>query len=346
MSTVAHSPAFAKKVGIPQSVGKDFNAHDKGSGILRKANGGAVPMLSNAFGNLVTPRGGLRKYEGGGEVMGQPMFDPPMMQLEPGRAVGGGALGDVLGGLRYDALRASGAQIGAPPKPISPGTLSPPDNVFAPNPDIGPFGMAMMDMHGGGGGGMADGGRVRRFGYGGDVDGSGGYGGDPDASEGGIADTGTGILGWGDPIDAETRERGIGFGRSPSSERGLLGLAGSVVGMGGLGALASVAEMLADAAEARGIATDRDPVTGISAGGTTGALAGPQGAPQLGYRGPGVSLQGGAMDDEIDVPPGALADVPGAALPSLATALPALTLRRPLINPLTYGMGPAAEWLR
>lgn len=30
MEAVAHSPAFAKKVGIPQSVGKDFSAADKG----------------------------------------------------------------------------------------------------------------------------------------------------------------------------------------------------------------------------------------------------------------------------------------------------------------------------
>ena len=30
MAAIAHSPAFAKKVGIPQSVGKDFNAADKG----------------------------------------------------------------------------------------------------------------------------------------------------------------------------------------------------------------------------------------------------------------------------------------------------------------------------
>ena len=30
MAAVAHSPAFAKKAGVPQSVGKDFNAADKG----------------------------------------------------------------------------------------------------------------------------------------------------------------------------------------------------------------------------------------------------------------------------------------------------------------------------
>ena len=30
MAAIAHNPAFAKKVGIPQSVGKDFNIADKG----------------------------------------------------------------------------------------------------------------------------------------------------------------------------------------------------------------------------------------------------------------------------------------------------------------------------
>lgn len=36
MAAVAHNPAFAKKVGIPQSVGKDFNQADAKTGILRK----------------------------------------------------------------------------------------------------------------------------------------------------------------------------------------------------------------------------------------------------------------------------------------------------------------------
>jgi len=30
MAAIAHSPSFAKKVGVPQSVGKDFNDADKG----------------------------------------------------------------------------------------------------------------------------------------------------------------------------------------------------------------------------------------------------------------------------------------------------------------------------
>lgn len=38
MAAVAHNPAFAKKVGIPQSVGKDFNSADKG----KKFGGGGM----------------------------------------------------------------------------------------------------------------------------------------------------------------------------------------------------------------------------------------------------------------------------------------------------------------
>jgi hypothetical protein len=30
MAAIAHNPAFAKKVGVPQSVGKEFNKADKG----------------------------------------------------------------------------------------------------------------------------------------------------------------------------------------------------------------------------------------------------------------------------------------------------------------------------
>ena len=30
MAAIAHSPSFAKKAGVPQSVGKDFTAADKG----------------------------------------------------------------------------------------------------------------------------------------------------------------------------------------------------------------------------------------------------------------------------------------------------------------------------
>ena len=36
MAAIAHSKKFAKKVGVPQSVGKEFNSADAGKGLLKK----------------------------------------------------------------------------------------------------------------------------------------------------------------------------------------------------------------------------------------------------------------------------------------------------------------------
>lgn len=36
MAAAAHNPAFAKKVGVPEKVAKEFNKADKGTGILRR----------------------------------------------------------------------------------------------------------------------------------------------------------------------------------------------------------------------------------------------------------------------------------------------------------------------
>lgn len=36
MAAVAHDPKFAKKVGIPQKVGKEFNKADAATGILKR----------------------------------------------------------------------------------------------------------------------------------------------------------------------------------------------------------------------------------------------------------------------------------------------------------------------
>ena len=39
MAGAAHDAAFAKRVGVPQSVAKEFNKADKRTGILRKKKG-------------------------------------------------------------------------------------------------------------------------------------------------------------------------------------------------------------------------------------------------------------------------------------------------------------------
>lgn len=45
MAAVAHNPAFAKKAGVPQSVGKDFNEADKG----RKFGKGGDTMATKSM---------------------------------------------------------------------------------------------------------------------------------------------------------------------------------------------------------------------------------------------------------------------------------------------------------
>jgi len=57
MNAVAHSPAFAKKVGVPQSVGKDFSTADKnrkfkegGDTMATKMNAGFEAMMAKKKG--------------------------------------------------------------------------------------------------------------------------------------------------------------------------------------------------------------------------------------------------------------------------------------------------------
>ena len=46
MEAIAHSPSFAKKVGVPQSVGKDFSTADKGK---KFSKGGQTMAKSEGF---------------------------------------------------------------------------------------------------------------------------------------------------------------------------------------------------------------------------------------------------------------------------------------------------------
>ena len=51
MAAAAHNPAFAKKVGVPTSVAKEFNAADKG----KKFAKGGETMVSKLFKGKETP---------------------------------------------------------------------------------------------------------------------------------------------------------------------------------------------------------------------------------------------------------------------------------------------------
>ena len=47
MAAVAHNPTFAKKAGVPQSVGKDFNEADKGRKFSKGGDMKPVDMKKN-----------------------------------------------------------------------------------------------------------------------------------------------------------------------------------------------------------------------------------------------------------------------------------------------------------
>ena len=89
MEAIAHNPGFAKKVGIPQSVGKDFSNADKGKSfskggdmatkmdpkmlamMMAKKKGMRPPMPSSDMGMrppaaAMMNKGGMAKMAGGG----------------------------------------------------------------------------------------------------------------------------------------------------------------------------------------------------------------------------------------------------------------------------------------
>ena len=92
MAAVANNPSFAKKVGVPQSVGKEFNQADKS----RKFSKGGDTMASKmnpGFMAMMAKRKGASKMAGGGMPMkdGKPAFigDGKGAMKKGGMAAGG-----------------------------------------------------------------------------------------------------------------------------------------------------------------------------------------------------------------------------------------------------------------
>jgi len=63
MAAIANNPAFAKKVGIPQSVGSDFTQADKGR---KFAKGGDMATKGMKMGGMSMKMGGTKKMAEGG----------------------------------------------------------------------------------------------------------------------------------------------------------------------------------------------------------------------------------------------------------------------------------------
>ena len=76
MAAIAHNPAFAKKVGIPQSVGKDFNEADKGK---KFGKGGETRPDVQGINKPKTDHGKMAFFKEGGNTMAK--MNPGFMAM-------------------------------------------------------------------------------------------------------------------------------------------------------------------------------------------------------------------------------------------------------------------------
>ena len=76
MAAIAHNPAFAKKVGIPQSVGKDFDEADKGK---KFGSGGRTRPDVQKVNKPKTDHGKSAFFNKGGDTMAK--MNPGMMAM-------------------------------------------------------------------------------------------------------------------------------------------------------------------------------------------------------------------------------------------------------------------------
>ena len=99
MAAVANNPAFAKKVGIPQSVGQEFNKADKGKTfkeggtmkkMVKKMADGGMPMVEKDGKKVPAfAADGKGKMKHGGMAHSDIAKDKPMMKKVAAKAVKG-----------------------------------------------------------------------------------------------------------------------------------------------------------------------------------------------------------------------------------------------------------------
>ena len=80
MEAVAHNPSFAKKVGVPQSVGKDFSNADKGKTFKR--GGDMATKKANPFMEMIAKK----------KAMAAGKKEMPMKKMAAGGMAKGGGI--------------------------------------------------------------------------------------------------------------------------------------------------------------------------------------------------------------------------------------------------------------
>jgi hypothetical protein len=103
MEAIAHSPSFAKKVGVPQSVGKDFSNADKGK-TFKRGGEMATKMDPRIMAMMMAKK---KAAMGGAPMGGAPMGGAPMASAAPM----GGGMGMKKGGMSMAAFEKSGKDV-------------------------------------------------------------------------------------------------------------------------------------------------------------------------------------------------------------------------------------------
>ena len=94
MAAIANSPSFAKKVGVPQSVGKDFTTADKGRKFSKGGDTMASKMNPGFMAMMAKKKGApAKKMAGGGMPMkdGKPAFIGDGKGMKHGGMANGGS---------------------------------------------------------------------------------------------------------------------------------------------------------------------------------------------------------------------------------------------------------------
>ena len=94
MAAVANNPSFAKKAGVPQSVGKDFTTADKGRKFSKGGDTMASKMNPGFMAMMAKKKGApAKKMAGGGMPMkdGKPAFIGDGKGMKKGGMANGGS---------------------------------------------------------------------------------------------------------------------------------------------------------------------------------------------------------------------------------------------------------------
>ena len=110
MAAIAHNPAFAKKVGIPQSVGKDFDEADKGK---KFGSGGRTRPDVQKVNKSKTDHGKMTFFKEGGDTMASKM-NPGFMAMMAKKKAGAKAADKTAMPMKKGGMAMGKVKTGAP----------------------------------------------------------------------------------------------------------------------------------------------------------------------------------------------------------------------------------------